>query len=84
MPLALALVACCAMACGTVYAVERLRSWRSETWAARRATEALTRADAAIDALKKASERMQAMEDYALSLRAEVDSLRASAAFRSM
>jgi hypothetical protein len=77
-PLALALVACCAMVCGTRLALRRYDVREAEAHAATRdASGAAARVSTCEASVTHAVHELSA-------LRAEVDSLRASAAFRSM
>lgn len=76
--LALALVACCAMVCGTRLALRRYDVREVEAQAAMRDTAALNGKVESLNAWAKASEEREK------ALRAEVESLRAHSAFRSM
>jgi hypothetical protein len=76
-PLALALVACCAVVCGTVLVLAHWRYDREAALYSEDARRALADAGAALAALKQ-------VESDTKALRADVESLRAIPAFRSM
>lgn len=82
--LALALVACCAMVCGTVawahWLSERTQADRSSTLA----QKALARSDGVMEALGSHRLEHDTLDNKLSSLRAEVDSLRAQMALRGM
>lgn len=81
---ALALVLCCAMVCGTVLALRRMSLRHLEAAesddtrkALARIDVALTRADAALDALRETGKKVAELDS-------KVDTLRATAALRQM
>lgn len=82
--LAIALVLCCAMVCGTVLSLGHLRYTRAAHYYADKADKALSRADTAMDTLRLAGERMEALDKAGATLRAEVDSLRSHVALRGL
>jgi len=82
--MAVALVLCCAMVCGTVLAYQWRCTVRSAADANALAQEAMDEAVATRGTLKFELKRVEAVVDEIASLRNAVDALRAQAAFRGM
>lgn len=82
--LAVALVLCCAMVCGTVLAHGHMRYTRAARFYADKADRAQARAESAMDAVKLVAERLAEMDRADAALRTELEQLRAQLALRSV